>query len=116
MRISFKTELKLNNIEPTPLVKMLSVVGVNLGIKALATLSTGETFPNPQPYRKSQVRLAKLQKAASRKIKGSKNRTKANIKVAKLSSRTANILKTIQTVKLSGYAHLSITISASQEY
>ena len=80
-------------IEPTPRVKMLSVVGVDLGIKALATLSTGETFPNPQPYRKSQARLARLQKAASRKVLGSKNRIKANMKVAKLSSRTANIRK-----------------------
>jgi putative transposase len=80
-------------IEPNPTVKILTAVGVDLGIKTLATLSTGETFQNPQPYRKSQARLARLQKAASRKVKGSKNRHKANMKVAKQHARTANIRK-----------------------
>jgi putative transposase len=64
-----------------------------LGIKTLATLSTGVTFPNPQPYRQSQARLARLQKAASRKVKGSRNRQKANMKVAKQHAKTANIRK-----------------------
>ena len=80
-------------IEPTPQVKILSVVGVDLGIKTLATLSNGETVPNPQPYRQSQSRLARLQKAASRKVNGSKNRHKAYMKVAKQHARTANIRK-----------------------
>jgi putative transposase len=80
-------------IEPNPTVKILTAVGVDLGIKTLATLSTGETFPNPQPYRKSQARLARLQKAASRKTKGSNNRHKANMRVAKQHARTANIRK-----------------------
>ena len=80
-------------IEPTPTVKMLSVVGVDLGIKVLATLSTNAIFPNPQPYRQSQTKLARLQKSASRKIKGSKNRHKANMRVARQHARTANIRK-----------------------
>ena len=84
--ISFSYE-----IEPTPLAKNQSVCGVDLGIKMLATLSTGETFVNPQPYRKSQAKLARLQKAASRKVKGSNNRHKANMRVAKQHARTANI-------------------------
>jgi putative transposase len=80
-------------IEPTATNKLISVCGVDLGIKTLATLSTGKTFPNPQPYRQSQQRLARLQKAASRKVVGSKNRHKAQLKVAKLQARTANIRK-----------------------
>jgi putative transposase len=86
--VSFSYEIELS-----PTVKILTAVGVDLGIKTLATLSTGETFQNPQPYRKSQARLARLQKAASRKVKGSKNRHKANMKVAKQHARTANIRK-----------------------
>jgi putative transposase len=80
-------------IEPNTTAKILDVCGVDLGIKTLATLSTGKTFPNPQAYRQSQARLARLQKAASRKVKGSNNRRKANIKVAKQHVRTANIRK-----------------------
>lgn len=80
-------------VEPTIIDKLVGVCGVDLGIKTLATLSTGETFPNPQPYRKSQTRLARLQKAASRKVKGSNNHHKANMKVAKQHSKTANIRK-----------------------
>jgi putative transposase len=80
-------------IEPTHEAKLAGACGVDLGIKTLATLSTGETFANPQPYRQSQAKLARLQKAASRKVKGSNNRHKANIKVAKQHARTANIRK-----------------------
>ena len=80
-------------IEPTTTAKLVAACGVDLGIKTLATLSTGETFPSPQPYRQSQTRLARLQKAASRKVKGSRNRHKANMKVAKQHAKTAKIRK-----------------------
>ncbi len=80
-------------VESTPTAQTVGACGVDLGIKTLATLSTGETFANPQPYRKSQARLARLQKAASRKVKGSNNRHKANMKVAKQHARTSNIRK-----------------------
>jgi putative transposase len=80
-------------IEPMPVAKLAGACGVDLGIKTLATLSTGKTFANPQPYRQSQAKLARLQKAASRKGKGSSNRHKANMKVAKQHARTANIRK-----------------------
>jgi putative transposase len=86
--VSFSYEAEL-----TTTAKIFSACGVDLGIKTLATLSTGETFPNPQPYRQSQSRLARLQKAASRKVKGSSNRQKANLKVAKQHAKTANIRK-----------------------
>jgi putative transposase len=86
--VSFSYEVEIKLID-----KIRAVVGVDLGIKTLATFSSGETFENPQPYRQSQARLARLQKAASRKAKGSKNRHKANMKVAKQHARTANIRK-----------------------
>ena len=45
------------NYEPT--VKSHDVVGVDLGIKALATLSTGVVFPNPKHYKAHLSKLCK---------------------------------------------------------
>lgn len=78
-------------IEPSATAKVSAVVGVDLGIKTLATLSNGETFPNPQAYRTAERRLKRLQRGASRKVKGSNNRHKANLKLAKQQARVANI-------------------------
>lgn len=60
------------------------VVGVDLGIKALATLSTGEQFLAPKPLRESLEKLQRLGRQLSRKQKGSKRRLKARQKVARL--------------------------------
>ncbi|NEP80449.1 MAG: transposase [Okeania sp. SIO3B3] len=46
---------------PTSTPKTTEVVGVDLGIKTLATLSTGEVFESIKPYKQAQNRLAKLQ-------------------------------------------------------
>lgn len=77
--------------ESTP--KSVDVVGVDLGIKELATLSTGVTFPNPKAYRKNIQKLKRLSKAHSRKKKGSSNRHKSKIKLAKHHNRVSNIRK-----------------------
>jgi putative transposase len=65
-------------------------VGVDLGVKQLATLSTGETFAGPKALRNSLDRLRSLSRAVSRKVKGSRNRGKAGLKLAKLYARIAN--------------------------
>ena len=65
-------------------------VGIDLGIKDFAITSDGEVFENPKWLRKSEKRLAKLQKDLSRKKKGSNNRNKARLKVAKLHEKIAN--------------------------
>jgi transposase len=54
-----------------------SVVGVDLGVKTLATLSDGTTEPNPRHLRSCLKKLKRLQRAVSRKPKGSRNRRKA---------------------------------------
>lgn len=59
-------------------------VGVDVGLKEFAICSDGFRVANPKHLRKSEKRLAKLQKDLSRKKKGSNNRYKARIKVAKL--------------------------------
>lgn len=65
-------------------------VGIDLGIKDFATFSTGEKIANPKHYLKAQKRLKRAQQALSRKQKGSKNRHKARISVAKLHERVVN--------------------------
>lgn len=66
-------------------------VGVDLGIKNLATLSDGTTIANPKPLKRGLKRLRKAQKALSRKTKGSNRRRKARLNVAKLHRRIADM-------------------------
>jgi putative transposase len=75
------------------LSRAVDVVGVDLGVNALATLSTGESIPNPKPLRKALKKLARLQRDASRKVYGSHNYKKASLKVARLHRQVANIRK-----------------------
>ena len=65
-------------------------IGIDLGIKDFAILSTGEKITNPKYYRKLERKLAKLQRSLSRKQKGSKNRDKARIKLAIHHEKIAN--------------------------
>ena len=66
-------------------------VGVDLGVLALATLSTGEPIPDPKAHRQELGRLRRLNRSLSRKRKGSKNRAKARAKLARLHARIADI-------------------------
>ena len=65
-------------------------VGVDLGVKNLATLSDGTVVPNPRYLKKSERKLKRAQQALSRKTKGSNRRAKAKAKVARLHARVAN--------------------------
>ncbi|WML89087.1 RNA-guided endonuclease TnpB family protein [Thiothrix lacustris] len=69
------------------------VVGVDLGVSALATLSTREVVAGAKPHKALLSRLQRLSRSLSRKVKGSANRTKAKAKLAKLHARIANIRK-----------------------
>lgn len=60
------------------------VVGIDLGVSKLATLSTGTAIEHPRYYRHAEKRLKKAQQALSRKKRGSKRRRKAVQRVAKL--------------------------------
>ena len=66
------------------------VVGVDLGVKTLATLSDGTEEPNPRHLRYCLKKLKRLQRVVSRKRKGSQNRKKAVCKLARLHRRVAN--------------------------
>ena len=72
-----------------------AVVGVDLGIKVRATLSDGKVIEAVKPLRARLERLKLLQRWASRKVKGSSNRHKANRKVAKIHYKVACLRKDI---------------------
>jgi len=58
-------------------------VGVDLGLKDFAVLSTGEKIEHPKHLRKAERRLKKLQRRMSRKKKGGANRNKARLLLAR---------------------------------
>ena len=66
-------------------------VGVDLGVKTLATLSDGTVIPNPRALNTRLKALRKAQQALSRKTKGSARRRKAQERVACLHARVANV-------------------------
>jgi len=76
---------------PVPPADNQGAVGVDLGITALATLSTGETFQGPKALRTLLTRLRRLSRALARKVKGSRNRVRAKLRLARLHARIANI-------------------------
>lgn len=76
--------------KPKSAVKNNTTIGIDLGIKTLAVCSDGRKFDNPKNLRRSLNRLVLLQKRLSRRQKGSSNRNKARIKVARLQERISN--------------------------
>jgi len=67
-----------------------TTVGIDVGIKDFAVLSTGEKIENPKYLKNSIQRLKVLQKRVSKKQKGSKNREKAKQLLAKLHEKITN--------------------------
>jgi len=67
------------------------VVGVDLGVSTLATLSTGEKVESPKPLTRLLKRLQTLQRRVSRKQQGSRNRRKAIQRLVRLHRRISNI-------------------------
>ena len=97
--ISFKEEVVEKKFE-----NRNENIGVDIGIKTLATLSDGKTFVNPKAYKKSKVKLARLQRKLSRQYEAGKNNKnskgqiiygtnykKTKQKIAKLHLRIANV-------------------------
>ncbi len=76
---------------PTSTPKTTEVVGVDLGVKALATLSTGVVFPGAKSYRSFEDKLSRLQYLHRNKIIGSASWRAAQLKIAKLHRKIANI-------------------------
>ena len=74
----------LVDIEVETLPESPNQIGLDLGITSLIALSNGEKVSNPKTFKAKRKKLRKVQKALSRKKKGSNNRHKARLKVAKV--------------------------------
>ena len=70
-----------------------SQVGIDLGITSLLALSTGKKIANPKGFKAKYRKLRRVQKALIRKQKGSKNRHKARLFVAKVHQEIADARK-----------------------
>ncbi len=70
-----------------------NVVGLDVGISSLVTLSTGEKISNPKAFDKHYQKLRRVQKSLSRKQKGSGNRDKARLKVARIQAKISDSRK-----------------------
>jgi len=66
---------------------------LDLGINSLMALSNGEKIANPQTFKAKRRKLRQAQKALSRKKKGSNNRDKARLKVAKVPAEISDARK-----------------------
>jgi len=74
-----------------PKAENQGAVGVDLGVSALATLSTGEIVTGPKAHKALLSRLRRLSRGLSRKVKGSENRKQAKLKLARLHARIGNV-------------------------
>ena len=81
----------VTEIEDVPAIEAKTAIGVDVGLKSLITTSTGETIEYPRYYVQAEKKLAAAQRSLSRKKRGSANRRKAKVKVAKISNRIQNL-------------------------
>ena len=65
-------------------------VGIDLGVKDFVITSDGEVFENKHFFKTSENKIKKLQRQLSKKVKGSNNRNKARIKLAKAHEHLTN--------------------------
>lgn len=80
----------LVDVDIKPLPKTDKKVGIDLGLKEFAICSDGYRVPNPKFLRRTEKRIKFLQRSLSRKQKGSSNRDKARLKLAKTFEKLVN--------------------------
>ena len=104
--------LTVERDEPVKKALKGGAVGIDLGVKTLATLSDGTVIPNPHHLQADERRLKRAQKALSRKTKGSKRRAKARERVARIHARITNrrndTLHKLTTMLAQTYSDISI--------
>jgi putative transposase len=84
--VSFRVDEPL---DPMPAAE--GAIGIDLGLTCFAALSDGSKHEAPRPLRRKMAQLKRAQKALSRKRKGSKNRNKARIRVAKIHQKITDV-------------------------
>lgn len=81
LNVEFEPEFKQNNGNS---------IGIDVGLKEFYTDSNGNKVDNPKYFEKSEQKLKREQRRLSRKQKGSKNREKQRIKVARVYEKITN--------------------------
>lgn len=87
----FVSILCLDEVALKPVVE--KQIGLDLGITSFAITSAGSKYDSPKSLKNNLSKLAKLQRRLSKKKKGSNNRNKARLKVAKLHAKIADTRK-----------------------
>jgi len=80
--IAILVETTVNTLPPSD-----AAAGIDAGLTSLVTLSTGEKITNPAHERRNRARLALAQRRMAKKQKGSVNRAKARVMVARVYAR-----------------------------
>ena len=73
-----------------PVTEINNSIGIDVGLKSFAVTSDGEVIDNPKFYKRTENKLAKLQRQHSKKLKGSSNREKSRLRLAKQHKKVAN--------------------------
>ena len=82
--------IELPNEEVIKFKQTNDTVGIDLGVKDFVITSDGELFENKHFYKSQERKIKKLHKQLSKKVKGSNNREKSRIKLAKAYERLTN--------------------------
>ena len=82
--------IEMENAELKKFERTNKQVGIDLGVKDFVITSDGEVFENRHFFKKEEKQIKKLQRQLSKKVKGSNNRKKAQIRIAKLFERITN--------------------------
>jgi putative transposase len=88
--------LMIDTNDVVPAAQEGGVVGVDLGVKVLATLSNGESVIGPKAHKMALKRLRRANKSLARKRKGSANWRKQKSRLARVHARVANVRKDAQ--------------------
>ncbi|WP_106397622.1 RNA-guided endonuclease InsQ/TnpB family protein [Actinocorallia populi] len=83
--VSLLCEDRIPHLDPVE-----SSVGIDAGLTALVTLSTGEKVADPKHERRDRRRLTRAQREHSRKAKGGRNREKARLRLARVHARVTD--------------------------
>lgn len=84
----FVSFLVQEDIKPLPMTSQM--VGLDLGIKSMVVESNGHTHGNPRFFARDEKKVARAERRKAKKKKGSKNRAKARLKVARLQKKIAD--------------------------
>jgi len=76
--------------KPKPLPKTGRVIGIDLGLRHFLTDSDGRQVESPRFYRRTLDKIKRLQRRLSRKVRGSRNREKTRVKLARAYERLVN--------------------------